>query len=253
MVDSEVAERTLPDWLRRRTDPAARYGLRLTLFTLALSLLAVPFGFLIEQITSRGPVVRLDSSAARALHPHVLGHPDVIRLLRWISFFGGPIWFYLLIPLVAGFWLLRRRVRLALFVVVTTLLGGVVDTVAKLAVHRGRPHFDEPIASAHGKSFPSGHTMTTTYAYGAVLLTLMPLIPRRWRPVAITAYVSMIVAVASARLGLGVHYLSDVIGGFLLGIAWLAAATAAFSIWRVEEGKPAVDLDEGLEPEAADA
>ena len=248
--DTKAARRTLPGWVRRRTDPATRYGLRLTLFTLALSLVALPFGYLVQQVASHGSLVRVDASAARALHPHVLGHPHVITALKTISFFGGPIWFYVLIPAVAGFWLLRHRPRLALYVVATTLLGGVVDTVAKLAVHRGRPVLAHPIASAHGKSFPSGHTMTTTYGYGAVLLTMLPLVPPRWRPLPIAAYFVMIAAVAFARLGLGVHYLSDVIGGFVLGMAWLAASTAAFSIWRVEQGKPAVDLDEGLEPEA---
>ena len=250
MATSSTASRTLPSWVRRRTDPSARFGLRLTLFAVAVSLFAVPFGYLLEQVTSQGRLVRLDTSAARALHPHVLGHPAVIRALKDISFFGSPIWFYLLVPAVALFWLRRRRIRLAVYVVTTTLLGGLVDSVAKLAVNRGRPHFAEPIASAHGKSFPSGHVMTTTYAYGAILLTLLPLVGRRFRPVAITAYLLMIVTVAAARLGLGLHYLADVVGGFVLGLAWLAAATAAFSIWRVEQGKPPVELDEGLEPEA---
>jgi undecaprenyl-diphosphatase len=250
MGETAAAVGTLPAWVRRRTDPGARFGLRVTLFALAISLLALPFGFLVQQVASHGSLVRIDASAARALHPHVLGHPHVITALKTISFFGGPIWFYVLIPAVAVFWLVRRRVRLAVYVVVTTLLGGLVDTVAKLSVHRGRPAFADPIASAHGKSFPSGHVMTTTYAYGAVLLTMLPLIPRRWRGVAIGAYFSMIVVVACARLGLGVHYLSDVIGGFILGIAWLTAATAAFSIWRLEEGKKPVELEEGIEPEA---
>jgi undecaprenyl-diphosphatase len=164
VTTSGTAAATLPSWVRRRTDPGARFGLRLTLFAVAVSLLAVPFGYLLEQVTSRGPLVRIDTSAARSLHPHVLGHPDVIRVLKAISFLGSPPWFYLLVPAVALFWLTRRRVRLALYVVATTLLGGAVDTVAKLAVNRGRPHFTDAIATAHGKSFPSGHVMTTTYA-----------------------------------------------------------------------------------------
>src|SRR5690349_12611719 len=114
---------TLPAWVRRRTDPDARFGLRLTLFALALSLLALPFGLLLEQVTSHGPLVEVDGSAARALHPHVLGHPGVIRTLKVISFFGSPPWFYLLVTGVAVFWVTRRRLRLALYVVATTLLG----------------------------------------------------------------------------------------------------------------------------------
>lgn len=251
MTSTRTAARTLPSWLRRRTDPGARFGLRLTLFALALALFAVPFGYLVDQVTSTSSLVRLDTSAARALHPHVLGHPLVIDTLKTISFLGGPIWFYVVIPVTAAFWLWRRRIRLAVYLVVTASVGGLIDTVAKLAVHRGRPHFDHPIITAHGKSFPSGHVMATTYGYGALLLTLLPLVDRRWRPLAIGGYVLMILAVAASRLGLGVHYLSDVIGGFVLGGAWLLAATAAFSIWRVEEGKAPVELEEGLEPEAA--
>lgn len=78
---------------------------------------------------------RIDGSAARAPHPHVLGHPRVTAALRAISRFGGPMWCYLLIPAVAVFWVLRQRLRLARYVVATTVLRGVVDTIAKLAAH----------------------------------------------------------------------------------------------------------------------
>ena len=250
MAATDVATHTLPSWVRRRTDPGARFGLRVTLFALAVVLVAIPFGYLLEQVTTSGPLVRIDTSAAKALHAHVVGHPMLIDALKVVSFLGSPIWFYVLVPAVAVLWLVRRRVRLAVFLVVTTLVGGAIDTAVKVSVHRARPQVDDPIAHAHGKSFPSGHTMTTTYAYGALLLTLLPLLPRRWHVPAIAGYAAMIVAVACSRLALGVHFLSDVVGGFVLGLAWLAAATAAFSIWRVEEGKPAVDPTEGLEPEA---
>jgi membrane-associated phospholipid phosphatase len=44
---------------------------------------------------------------------------------------------------------------------------------------------------------------------------------------------------------------TDVLGGYVLGLAWLAASTAAFSTWRVERGRAPVEVTEGLEPEAA--
>ena len=52
-----------------------------------------------------------------------------------------------------------------------------------------------------------------------------------------------------ARIALGVHYLSDVIGAVLIGTVWLIGMVSAFQTWRREEGKPVADVDEGLEPE----
>ena len=59
----------------------------------------------------------------------------------------------------------------------------------------------------------------------------------------------MVALIGFSRIALGVHYLSDVIGGIVLGAAWLLAMTAAFSAWRRAERKPAVQPDTGLEPE----
>jgi undecaprenyl-diphosphatase len=250
---STAARLSLPAWVRQRADPAARFGLRITLFALAVTLVAIPFGYLLEQVTTHGSLVRLDTAWARALHDQVVGHPALIRLLEGVSFIGSPVWFYVLVPAVALFCYRQRRIRLVVYLVVTGLVGGAIDTAVKLAVHRSRPDLHDPIVTAHGKSFPSGHTMTSTYAYGAILLTLLPFVARRWRPVAIAAYAGVVAAVGFSRLALGVHFLSDVLGGIVLGLAWLAASTAAFSIWRVERGRPPVDVTEGVEPEAADA
>jgi undecaprenyl-diphosphatase len=62
----------------------------------------------------------------------------------------------------------------------------------------------------------------------------------------------MVLLIGLARIGLGVHYLSDVLAGYVLGAAWVAAMTAAFSAWRRERGRPPVDPKEGLAPEDAE-
>jgi undecaprenyl-diphosphatase len=67
----------------------------------------------------------------------------------------------------------------------------------------------------------------------------------------VAAAVGLVLAIGFTRLALGVHYLSDVVGGIVLGLAWLALSTATFSIWRVERGRPPVQPLEGVEPEAA--
>jgi len=56
--------------------------------------------------------------------------------------------------------------------------------------------------------------------------------------------------VAATRVILGVHYLSDVTAGLLIGWGWTAACTALFTAWRAQEGRPVAPLEEGVEPEA---
>ena len=238
--------------MRRRIDPDGRYGLRVTLFGLAFLLVAIPFGLLLDQVKRNGPLLQVDTSAARHLHEWVRQSDDLVRQLKILTFFGSPVWFYVIV-IPAIFWVWRRgHVRLAVFLVVTTLGGGLLDTIVKEAVGRARPSLVDPVATAHGKSFPSGHAMSSTVVYGALLMVFLPVIGRRYRPVVLGGAVLLVAAIGFSRLALGVHFITDVLGGIVLGLAWLAASAAAFSTWRVERGRPPVDISEGLEPEAVD-
>ncbi len=238
--------------VRRRLDPDGRYGLRVTLFGLAFLLVAIPFGLLLEQVKRNGPLLRLDTWAARHLHEWARHSDDLVRQLKILTFFGSPVWFYVIV-IPAVFWVWRGgHVRLAVFLVVTTLGGGLLDTIVKEAVGRPRPSLVDPVATAQGKSFPSGHAMSSTVVYGALLMVFLPVIGRRYRLVVLVGAILLVAAIGFTRLALGVHFISDVLGGFVLGLAWLAVSAAAFSTWRVERGRPPVEISEGLEPEAVD-
>ena len=239
----------LPEWTRRRFDPAGRYGLRVTLFALATLLVLIPFLYLLLQVTSEGPLTRTDTEVAENLHEVVQDSPVLVTASKVVSFLGIPAWFYVLIGGTALYFWRKDRRRIAIYLVVTNLVGGALDTIVKIAVDRPRPELEDPIVHAFGKSFPSGHVMATTVAYGTLLLVFMPVIPRRWRIPTVVAYFVWIVLMALSRLSLGVHYVSDVLGGFVLGLAWLAAGTAAFSIWRTEERRKPVEVLEGVEPD----
>jgi len=236
-----------------RLNPAERYGLRLTLLATALALVGIPFGVLTEQVIRRGRLTHWDTSIAEHLHNVVRGHPLAVDALQALSFLGKPIF---LLFAVGGpvIWLwFRHSRRLAVFLVVTSVTGSLVDSAVKLVVRRPRPTFKDPIAHAFGKSFPSGHTMSSTICYGALLLVFLPVASRRWRPVAVGFVVTLVAAIGTSRLALGVHYFTDVLGGAVLGVAWLTASTAAFETWRVERGRPRTKpLKEGVEPEEAE-
>lgn len=242
---------SLREAMLRRLDPAGRYGLRTTLLAVALTLVGVPFGLLVAQVRGDGRLVGVDTAGLDRLHQWVRDSPGAVRVLNLVTDLGSPPWLWLVMT-VAVLWLLRvGRTRLAVFLAVTALVGSLISTGVKIAVDRPRPFLPEPVASARGKSFPSGHAMSSTVCYGALLLAFLPAVARRWRPWLVAGTAGLVVAIGFTRLALGVHYLSDVLGGFVLGLAWLAVSTATFSIWRVERGRRPVAPMEGLEPEAA--
>jgi undecaprenyl-diphosphatase len=237
--------------MRARLDPAARYGLRVTLVALAVILVAVPFTFLLVQVLHHGPLTRVDLRVAGDLHRWMLRHRSLYGVVKGVSLLGKPLLLGLAVAVGCAYTYWRGRARLATYLLVAAIGGGLVDSAVKVMVNRPRPVLDEPIATAIGKSFPSGHAMSSMVTYGALLLIFLPALRGRWRVVGIAGTATLVFAIGLSRILLGVHYVSDVIAGWTLGLAWLLGATAAFSIWRTEEGKPPVDVSEGVEPEAA--
>lgn len=246
-------EKMVPTFLQRRLHPEQRYGLRLTLFALAISLVAVPFVYLLVQVLSEGPMLRYDTAAARTLPEFARRSKFWGNALELISFLGWPPWFWVLIGGVALNLFVRGRRRIVAFLLSSTIGGSLINGLVKTSVNRPRPDIEDRVGRVfyEDKSFPSGHTMSSTIAYGALLLIFLPIVPKRWRYPLVGLYGLLVTAIGFSRLALGVHYISDVLGGVVLGLAWLSASTAAFSIWRVERGKEPVHPMEGVEPEAA--
>lgn len=244
----------LPKSWQSRLNPTQRFGLRLTLVALAVILVAVPFALLLFQVLAGGPLTHADSWLANRLNAWVHGHPSLVRVFEWTSWLGKPPVLAVFVVLGAAYCWWRRQWRLSLFLVATSLLGGFVDSAVKILVDRPRPVVDHPVATALGKSFPSGHAMSSTIVFGALLVVFLPVVGPLARRAAVGLAIALVLAIGTSRLLLGVHFLSDVVGGYVLGVAWLAAATAVFETWRVDRGLPKSEpLADGVEPEAEEA
>lgn len=220
---------------------------------LAVTGLGTGFGLMLMLVRFKwGPLYRLDHGAADELNRIVSAHHPLVVVLSAITNLGGRAITVWLVVIVAISLLIRGRRRLAAYLVVTGVGALMLDPALKLIVGRLRPVVDAPVASAPGNSFPSGHALGTTVAYGALLLIFLPVLSRRLRVVAISAFALIVVLVDFTRVALGVHYVSDVLAGTLLGLAWLGVTAYAFRLWRREVGKPVPPITEGIEPEAAD-
>ncbi len=167
--------------------------------------------------TQWGPVHRLDRRVDDSLNRALQHRPGQVTFWKDVSLVLHPTVLRIVAAVaVVALWLRRQRLA-AVFVVVTMAGAAVIETVAKLLVGRGRPVLLDPLAHASGKSFPSGHAMTSFVAFGLLVL----LVHRRARVAAAAAALVLVPLVGFSRLALGVHYLSDVLGAWLLGGAWL--------------------------------
>ncbi|MEU8575061.1 phosphatase PAP2 family protein [Streptomyces asoensis] len=240
---------------RRRRAADRRFGARLLGAALVAAVAAVPFALLLVLVEGRwGPLRRLDTGAARRLHHTAVTHPAWTDVLRFLSdWVWDPAVLRTVVALLTLWLLYRRAWRLAAWSAVTAVAGGLIGLLVKTVVERARPSLEDPVAHAPGFSFPSGHAMTATTSFAVLLLVLLPLVPRAWRPLCWAFAVVSVLGVGFTRVALGVHWFSDVVGGWLLGLAVVALTAWAFEAWRTESGRGHSDVSEGLEPELVDA
>jgi undecaprenyl-diphosphatase len=187
----------------------------------------------------------------RLAEPAGCGDPTLIALVKAVTWLGrdGVLWTVLLAAAIVL--AVRRRWRLAAYLVITGAGALVLDPVLKSLVGRLRPVVAHPIAHGTGNSFPSGHALGSLVCYGAVFLVFLPAARGRWRTTLTAVTVALIVLIGLSRLLLGVHYASDVIGAWGIGITWLGLTAFAFELTRSAAGQPVTDpVSEGLEPEA---
>jgi membrane-associated phospholipid phosphatase len=176
-----------------------------------------------------GPLVELDRSVAESAGAFAAAHPDWVAVLRVCTTVAGPLPFRLLVVAVAVGLVVRREVRAAVFAITAITAGGVLSTAVKVWVGRVRPAVPHPYADAAGMAFPSGHAGTAALACGILLLLVLHAVHGMWRVLAWTVAVAVPLAVGYTRIGLDVHWVSDVVGGWLLGLAVVAAVHAAVS------------------------
>jgi len=201
----------------------------LVMLGLALFCLSV-FTAIAEDVINKEAIVQVDLIVADMLHNAAT--PLTTTFFSAITLLGYE-GLRLVSAIVVVYFLLRRRWSLLIGWIVTVGLGELLNLLLKSAFVRPRPVFIQPILIEHGYSFPSGHAMGSLIAYGLLSYLICSAI-RRWpmRLLVVLAAISLILLVGFSRMVLGVHYLSDVIGGFATGGLWLVVSITCWNIIR---------------------
>lgn len=205
-----------------------RFPLRILLPLAVVVLLIWAFAELADEVVE-GSTQALDVWLMRALRTRDLSDPIgplwLEEIARDITALGGTAVLGFLVLLVSGYLLIARRVRTGLFVLGSTSLGYVAIFLAKLGFDRPRPDWVPHRQEVYTSSFPSGHAMGAALT----LLTLAALLARAEPSRVTQGYLLMAALLISALVGvsrvyLGVHYPTDVVGGWGLGAAWAVLA-----------------------------
>ncbi|MCF0091002.1 MULTISPECIES: phosphatase PAP2 family protein [unclassified Streptomyces] len=203
--------------------------------------LAAPAVLLTALVASSwGPLLSADAGLARAAHRGAVGHAGLTHACRILTdWVWDPVTMRLLCA-AAVVWLVWRRSDrpFALWVAVTCALGTLLQQALKALVGRPRPVWPDPVDSAHYAAYPSGHALTATVVCGLLLWLLRRYGAGRvlWRS-AVTAALVSVTGVGLTRIWLGVHWPSDVLGGWLLGLLLVALAVVTYE--RRYGGTPA--------------
>jgi undecaprenyl-diphosphatase len=210
-----------------------RYGLGFTIAFAATIFALAAFLQIVDELAEQETVYHLDMEI-RALMVRVVS-PELTPWVVRVTNVGSVPFTSGLVVLVGVILLLRRQWWRMLELVFATAMGGLLVLVLKGLFQRSRPL--EALVDAHGYSFPSGHAFGSTVFFGMLIrLAWSSSMPLFGRVSATLLCVLAVVLISTSRVYLGVHWLTDVMGGVTAGLTWLVACLIIVRV--VEPWKP---------------
>lgn len=160
---------------------------------------------------------QLDRAIYEALYA---GHrPALLVVARIFTALGEPTVLIGAGFVVAGWLWLRGRGRFALALLVVILIGRGLSEVQKYSIARPRPGFEHHLVVVKTSSFPSGHATSSMIFYLVLAHALTA--GMRWNRLAVIGAITLSFLIGTSRVMLGVHWPSDVIGGWAFGMLWV--------------------------------
>ena len=213
-------------FLRQRFDRDTRRGFVLTTaFAIVLGV-ALVLGLLLDMIDDGSGLAELDDDVAEWGSTHATSTAvDVLELITTLG--GTPVVMAALATTAVVAYRRHHDVEIPLLLAAVGIGQLVLVNLLKVVVDRPRPDVMQ-LVHASGPSFPSGHSCAAAACWAAVAFVFGHDVGRTGRAVLAAVAVVIAVSVAASRALLGVHWLTDVLGGLALGWGWFALVVLAF-------------------------
>jgi membrane-associated phospholipid phosphatase len=154
------------------------------------------------------------------------------RIAVAITTVGSTVAMAVIAAVVVVLLVIRGRRGDAALVAVVAAGAGLLVVVAKPVVGRLRPPEEYRLVIETNQSFPSGHAVASSAIIGVLCVVFVPMIDRQWLRVVVVLAASLaVVLIGVSRLYLGVHWATDILGGWLTGIGWLLMCVSVRDVW----------------------
>jgi len=217
--------------LARWVSPEGYLGIHLVVGFLVALVTGLIFTFIQDEVFESPVALAVDVRAQEIAL--AMQRPWLTAVMRAVTFFGNTSTLTALTVAVAVV-LLASGSRRRLVMFLATMIGGpLLNLLLKTHFHRARPSAFPHLTHAGGYSFPSGHSMGSMLFFGSLAYVLYFSLEkhRRLRVAAVAACLALVVLVGGSRIYLGVHYLTDVLAGFTVGLFWICVCLAATEGW----------------------
>ena len=229
-----------PRWLAgllRSIDRRVVGGAMVGAFFIVLFAAALGVGWVLSGTDDGSGIARWDVAAAEWGRDHATRTSTTI--LDALTNFGSTVPLMSVMVLIGVYHAVRRNDRgPAIYLAIVGIGVTLINNALKLIVDRDRPDIAQ-LAGHSGPSFPSGHSAAAAACWAAIALVVARRSSRNYRFLAATLAAVVAVVVATTRVLLGVHWLSDVVAGVVVGWAWFLLSTLAVGGRSLRLGEPA--------------
>jgi membrane-associated phospholipid phosphatase len=231
---------------RRSLDPLVRWFGRAGAVVLSLTvaiLVIIGVGWILGtmlDMMGEGGVTRID----REVQAFFISHraPALTSFMGVATYFGDSSVVLIVVLILGLLWSWQTRAINLLAVLVGAYVGArIIETAVKILTHRPRPPTEEAIGEFTRFAFPSGHATYASAVYGTVAVLAIASLGWNKRRVIWTVAICLITVISLSRLYLGAHWLTDVLGGAILGAAWamcLVTTTRTLELIQAPRRRP---------------